>query len=334
MSPQDEGPSSRHEGAPAAARARIPFTVIGGFLGAGKTTLVNHLLRASSEGLAGRRVAVLVNDFGAINVDASLIDARTADTIALSNGCVCCQIGDDLTMALVRILEAPEPFDAIVVEASGVSDPWRIAQIARADPTLVLEGIFVVVDASAVVAQAADPLLADTIARQLRAADLVLLNKVDLVDAAARAASRATVEAMAGRIGIVETSDAKVSLHLLVGGAPDAQAPRGPRSLRDAGAAHGVAFESWVSGPLGRLSAARLRALLKAMPEGVLRLKGLVATDEMPWAELQFSGRNGSLRTALAAPPGGEAALVAIGLRGHLPSTALAAAIDACIAED
>ena len=110
---------------------------------------MNHLLRASSEGLAGRRVAVLVNDFGAVNIDASLIDSKTADAVALSNGCVCCQIGDDLTLALVRILEAPEPFDAIVVEASGVSDPWRIAQIARADPTLALEGVFVVVDASA-----------------------------------------------------------------------------------------------------------------------------------------------------------------------------------------
>src|SRR5664280_3833045 len=119
-------------------------------------------------------------------------------------------------MALVRVLEALEPFDAIVVEASGVSDPWRIAQIARADPTLTLEGIFVVVDASAVMAQAADPLLVDTILRQLRSADLVLLNKVDLVDGSALAAARAWIEARAGAIGVVETSEAKVPLALLV----------------------------------------------------------------------------------------------------------------------
>src|SRR5664279_6119273 len=186
-------------------RRRTPFTVIGGFRGAGKTTLVNHLLHEAAAGGAAQRIAVLVNDFGAVNIDAALIESKTADTIALTNGCVCCQIGDDLTMALVRVLEAAEPFDAIVVEASGVSDPWRIAQIARADPTLALEGIFVVVDASAVMAQAVDPLLADTIVRQFRSADLLLLNKVDLVGAAALAATRQWVAATAGSIEIVET---------------------------------------------------------------------------------------------------------------------------------
>ncbi len=315
-------------------RRRIPFTVIGGFLGAGKTTLVNHLLREAASGAAGR-IAVLVNDFGAVNVDAALIEARSSDAIALTNGCVCCQIGDDLTMALVRVLEAPTPFDAIIVEASGVSDPWRIAQIARADPTLRLEGVFVVADAGAIVTQLADPLLADTVERQLRAADLVLLNKVDLVAASALAAARACVAAGAGRIAIIETRGAKVPPTLLVGGSVEGDwVARGPRSLREAAAAHGIEFESWSCRPRSTLSAARLRALLKAMPEDVLRLKGLVATDELPWAEMQFSGRHGSLRAALAPPVAGDAAIVAIGLRGHLPVAALGVAIDVCYLAD
>jgi G3E family GTPase len=313
------------------ARRRTPFTVVGGFLGAGKTTLVNHLLREASADRATQRLAVLVNDFGAVNIDAALIESKTADTIALTNGCVCCQIGDDLTMALVRVLEAPEPFDAIVVEASGVSDPWRIAQIARADPTLTLEGIFVVVDASAVMAQAADPLLVDTIVRQLRSADLVLLNKVDLVDGSALAAARAWIEARAGAIGVVETSEAKVPLALLVS---DAHGPttalRGARSLREAGAVHGLEFETSTHRPQSVLCAASLRSLLKTMPAGVLRLKGLVRTDEMPWAEIQFSGRHGSLRAALAPPASGEAAIVAIGLHGRLPTAGLEDALGAC----
>ena len=311
------------------SRRRTPFSVIGGFLGAGKTTLVNHLLRESSEGLGGRRIAVLVNDFGAVNIDAALIETKTADTVALSNGCVCCQIGDDLSLALVRILEAPEPFDAIVVEASGVSDPWKIAQIARADPTLTLEGIFVVVDASSVVAQAADPLLADTLERQLRSADLVLLNKVDLVDAAALATARRWVAATAGPVTVVETTASRVPLELLVGGTlVSGPSMRGARSLRDAGAAHGLEFESLVLRPLARFPAATLRALLQALPAGVLRLKGWVRTEEMPWAEIQFSGRHGSLRAALAAPLDGQAAIVAIGLRGRLPTRELADAFD------
>ena len=157
---------------------RLPFTVIGGFLGAGKTTLLNHWLRHAD----GQRLAVLVNDFGALNIDAGLIKAHSGDTIALTNGCVCCQIGDDLSMALIGVLQQRERFDAVVVEASGVSDPWRIAQLGLADPALALDGVIVVVDAAALPGQAADPLLADTLQRQVARADLVIVNKTDLAD--------------------------------------------------------------------------------------------------------------------------------------------------------
>ncbi|MEO8922103.1 MAG: CobW family GTP-binding protein [Caldimonas sp.] len=310
------------------ARRRIPFTVIGGFLGAGKTTLVNHLLHEfAAVGGPAPRLAVLVNDFGAINIDAALIESRTASTIGLANGCVCCQIGDDLMGALVGVLEAAEPFDAIVVEASGVSDPWRIAQIAKADPTLSLEAVVVLVDASAVVEQSVDPLLADTLVRQLRAADLVLLNKVDLVDAAARAAARAWVEATAGPVTVIDTAQAKVPLVLLAGSgvARSDLTAWTARPLQGAGAEHGLQFESVAMRLPERLVAARLRELLKAMPAGVLRLKGIVRTDEHDWAEIQFAGRHGSLRRALDAPTDGAASLVAIGLRGRLPAQALRA---------
>ncbi|MFP5406389.1 MAG: CobW family GTP-binding protein, partial [Gammaproteobacteria bacterium] len=143
--------------------SRLPLTVIGGLLGAGKTTLLNHLLAASR----GRRIAVLVNDFGAINIDAALVAESAGDTIALTNGCVCCSIGDDLAGALIELLEANPPFDAVVVEASGVSDPWRIAQIALADSDLALEGVIVLVDASTLAEQARDPLLTDSLQRQV-----------------------------------------------------------------------------------------------------------------------------------------------------------------------
>ncbi|HNB43617.1 MAG TPA: GTP-binding protein, partial [Burkholderiaceae bacterium] len=155
--------------------ARIPLTVIGGFLGAGKTTLVNRLLAEAG----GRRIAVLVNDFGALDIDAALVANSAGDTVALSNGCVCCSIGDDLAAALLRVLEASPRFDAVVIEASGVSDPWRIAQIGLAEPALELGGVVVLVDASAALGQSRDPLLADTLLRQLHAADLLVLNKID-----------------------------------------------------------------------------------------------------------------------------------------------------------
>src|SRR5665213_3036640 len=102
-----------------AAPGSLPLTVIGGFLGAGKTTLLTHLLRGDH----GRRIAVLVNDFGAINIDAELVRSRTADTISLANGCACCSVAGDLTRALVALAQREDPPDAIVLEASGLADP-------------------------------------------------------------------------------------------------------------------------------------------------------------------------------------------------------------------
>jgi G3E family GTPase len=156
----------------------IPFTVIGGFLGAGKTTLLNRLLA----GVEGRRFAVLVNDFGALDIDGRLIAQHGGDTIALANGCVCCTIGDSLVETVLALLDRPERFDHIVVEASGVADPGRIADLGVLDERLVRDGVVVVADAAEVRERAADRRVGDTVLRQLAAADLVVLNKVDLAD--------------------------------------------------------------------------------------------------------------------------------------------------------
>ena len=155
----------------------IPFTVIGGFLGSGKTALLNHLLSHAK----GQRLYAMVNDFGALNIDAELIAAQNGNQIALSNGCVCCSIGDDFTRALFALLqESPLP-DHIIVEASGVADPARIAAFASIDRQLRLNGVAVLVDATAYDMHAQDPHLADNYAQQIKAADVLLISKTDLV---------------------------------------------------------------------------------------------------------------------------------------------------------
>jgi len=308
---------SENTAAPGGARARIPLAVIGGFLGAGKTTLLNRLLSLS----AGRRLAVLVNDFGALNIDAALVADQHGSTIALTNGCVCCQIGDDLSAALMSVLDAPLPFDGVVIEASGVSDPWRIAQIGLADPALALEAVVVLLDAAAVPAQSTDPLLADTLVRQLRHADLVVINKADLVDAAERARVRAWVAAQVGSVPVLETVQADVPLPLLTGLTPSALRYEADCCSHPAHLPHdehGALFESWLHRPAGPLQAQQLRALLRAMPSGVLRLKGLLRTDEYAAAEIQFAGRHGSLRRAAGDGLPMEG-VVAIGFKGRLP---------------
>jgi G3E family GTPase len=295
---------------------RLPLTVIGGFLGAGKTTLLNRWLHEHG----GRRIAVLVNDFGALNIDAALVASTGAHTIALSNGCACCSIGGDLGAALARVIEARPPFDAVVIEASGVSDPWRIAQVGLADPALSLQAVLVLVDAAAVLAQAADPLLADSLARQLQAADLVVVNKTDLVDTATLHAVHQWLDGVVPGRPRVDVQDADVPALLRDG-------PRLPLAQDhdpDPGPGHERQFETWSMQPDGAFSSTALRAALRDMPAGVLRLKGWLLTDTLGWAEWQYAGRHGSLRR-LPQPPGKGAAVVAIGLRGQLPRSALAA---------
>lgn len=311
--------------------APLPLTVIGGFLGAGKTSLLNQWLRHAG----AQRLAVLVNDFGALDIDAALIESSAAETIALTNGCVCCQIGDDLSMALVRVLESGTSFDAVVIEASGVSDPGRIAQLGRADPGLRLDSVIVLVDASTALAQSQDPLLADTLARPLKAADLVVVNKCDLVDLDTRQAVARWIESVAGPAPRFEATHAAVPLPLLSARAMPAAHRAGVHGAvceAHGGMDHGAQFDTWCCRPARVFRPDALRAWLRAAPAGLLRLKGFVRcaapAGGVEWFEVQLAGRNASLRPLPAgvAPPD-DSALVALGLRGLLPTAALEAGL-------
>ena len=155
---------------------RVPVTVLGGYLGSGKTTLLNHLLTTAQE-----RLAVLVNDFGSINVDEALIAGRDGDTISLTNGCICCSLVDGFAGALeqVRALD-PKP-QRLVIETSGVADPAAVAAWGHG-PGFRLDGVLVVVDADRIEHTLRDEYVGDVIVQQLASADLLVLNKLDLID--------------------------------------------------------------------------------------------------------------------------------------------------------
>jgi G3E family GTPase len=285
----------------------IPFTVIGGFLGAGKTTLVNALL-AQPE---GARLAVLVNDFGAVNIDASLIAAREGDTIALSNGCVCCAMGDDLGRGIAALLARRPAPDHIVVEASGVADPWRIAEIALIDPDLRLAGVVVLADASGILDLLRDPRVGETARQQLRAADLLVLTKTDLVSAEAVATVRATLAPEAPHAHLVAGPHGALPPPIVLGELP------GGTPRPSAGAPHAATFESETLRPTRPLPEAELRAALEALPATVLRAKGLLCVPNAPgeaWL-IQRVGRRLDL-SRRAMPAGTPEALVLIGTEG------------------
>ncbi|MBE8219981.1 MAG: GTP-binding protein [Alphaproteobacteria bacterium] len=155
----------------------VPLTIIAGFLGAGKTSLLNHILTHNKR----RRITALVNDFGALSIDAELIAAQEANQITLANGCVCCSINDDLAVGLAQALDASPAPDHIIIEASGVADPARIALFADVDSALRLDGIITLVDAAAHFIHARDTYLADTYRRQIMCGDFFLINKTDLI---------------------------------------------------------------------------------------------------------------------------------------------------------
>lgn len=154
----------------------LPLTVLGGYLGSGKTTLVNMLLREAD----GERIAVLVNDFGELAVDADLIEAEDDNIISLAGGCVCCSYGDDLMTALLAMRDMNPPPHRIVLEASGIAMPGAIGASVGLVPGIALSSIVVLADAVNMPVHMANSYLTDTIERQLTAADLIVITKDDV----------------------------------------------------------------------------------------------------------------------------------------------------------
>ncbi len=326
--------------------AAVPLIVIGGYLGAGKTTLVNHLLRAAVR--RGIRIAVLVNDFGELSVDADLIerpqgadgasgaDDADGDVLSLAGGCVCCSVGADLVGGIERM--ARRGPGLLLVETSGVGLPAAVARTAALARGVRVAGTVVVADAATLRRQVNERYVGDTVRQQLDEADLLIVGKTDLVDAAALAALQAWLDdtgATAPRLFMPEAEaepalDREPACHstvadILFGSdAFDAREPAAralqPRSIGPISGI-GPAAGRYVSGTRRYDTALDVPALAEALQrEGLLRAKGLLLDRGGVWIELQLVGRRVDLREAVRPPdaaPGAYAGhLVTIALRG------------------
>ncbi|MDE2517161.1 MAG: GTP-binding protein [Rhodospirillales bacterium] len=310
----------------------VPVLLVSGFLGAGKTSVVNHLL-AHAE---GRRIAALVNDFGAINIDAALIDGASEGVVSLANGCICCSLEGDLLRSLAALLRRDPRPECIVIETSGIAEPGEIVRNLM-DPVIwreaPLETVLCVLDAATPPARLDDPLLRG----QVRAADIVAFSKPDLAGPANRAALEAAVQAIRPGAVMITALHGAVPTALVFPADPDrlpaTRIPRrhipGPRRP----AAERFETLHWVSDQPLSLPALQ-RAIGRLAPK-LARAKGLFESAGEPGREyvFQFAAGRASLapRGALA-PDAPRARIVFIAEIGALTEAEIARVMGECVA--
>jgi cobalamin biosynthesis protein CobW len=304
---------------------KIPTTIITGFLGAGKTTLVRHIL----ENAGGHRLAVIVNEFGSRGVDGEILqtcgleNCPETDIVELANGCLCCTVADDFVPTIEALLDRPLPPEYILIETSGLALPKPLIKAFNwpgVRSRLTVDGVIAVVDGPAVAAgrfadnpeevarqRAQDPSLdhdnplAEVYEDQIRAADLVILNKSDLLTAEERSRVQTMInETLPRAVKVVTAREGKLDLDILLGLASaveDDLAARPSHHDAEDGAHEHDDFESFVVPVTELETPAPLleRLAAAAAAHDILRIKGFIAVRAKP-LRLEIQGVGARLR--------------------------------------
>lgn len=334
---------------------RIPATVITGFLGAGKTSLIRHLL----ENAGGRRIALVINEFGDLGIDRGIVEGcaipgcEDDEVVELANGCICCTVADDFLPTITALLDRADPPDHIVIETSGLALPKPLIKAfawpeVRARTTV--DGVVTVVDAAAVVAgrfaddpeaiaaaQATDPSLdhdnplEELFVDQVSCADLIVINKADLVAAGDGAVEAALAPHRRAGVGAVSATHGRIDPAVLLGLDARAEDDLDTRpSVHDGEDEHDHDdFDSFTLalGPVRDPDALERRLVAAVNDHDIFRIKGFAhvpgkprrlvvqgvggrfqryfdrdwAADETPRTELVVIGRSGMDRAGIEA---------------------------------
>jgi G3E family GTPase len=309
----------------------IPVTLLTGFLGSGKTTVLNRVLSESH----GQRIAVIVNEFGELGVDGDLVSGASGDVVELANGCLCCATRGQLLKALGQVIAADPPPEAIVIETSGLADPFPVlSELAHSSllDRVQVDGVITLVDCANFDRNLDS---AEAAFQQIVAADLLLVNKIDLVDPSIPPLVERGIRVLNPAARVAQCVAGDVPLALLLGARVAARGEAGvPAALAEKGHHHDHGhggFEAMALDPPGALDPARLSAWFEALPPDVFRAKGFV----------RLAGQDGLVAVSAVgtrhaftpAPPGASRArLVVIGLA--LDAAALARGLAACAAKE
>ena len=249
-----------------------PVTILGGFLGSGKTTLLNHLLRSAG----GLRIAVMVNDFGAVNIDKDLVIGLKGEVMELSGGCLCCTIREDLFASARGLLASGRPFDALLVETSGLSDPGVVAQtflVPGLEESLRLDAVVILVDAANIESSLENWQAAR---RQICNADLLVVNKLDLLAPEEVPRITARLLNINPRVRALFCVNGKLPISLLLDiDAHREKAAEADDPLHDHDLHHAFASVSFAEEI--ELDYDELDGFVESLPDGVYRAKGIFA---------------------------------------------------------
>lgn len=273
--------------------------IIGGYLGSGKSTLVNRLLAGALPG----RTAVVVNDFGSINIDADLIAAASGDTIELTDGCICCQISDDATRTMTA-LAARGDLDHVLCEVSGVGDPGQLA-LWREFPGFTSGPVLVCADATAVRRLLADEYVGDTVARQFAAAEVVLVTKTDVaspgeIEEAAAACRAAAPQA---RLILQDAADPEATAAEALAATsphareePDEDAAVATQAHQHGGEDHAETHVSSTVEFTGPVDVDEITRVLASPSIHLVRAKGVIQDVAGTWQEIHLASRRVDVR--------------------------------------